>query len=51
MNENESNNPPIPKISNKDKIKMMERMIRTAPNEEIKQELLNQLAELNKKNN
>lgn len=51
MNEKEPKHSPPPPISDEQKIKMMEQMIRTAPNQQIKQKLLDQLAELNKKNN
>jgi hypothetical protein len=51
MNENESNNPPVPKLDTETQKKLLERMINSAPNEEIKEIMQKQLAELNKKNN
>jgi hypothetical protein len=51
MNENSSNDPPIPKLDTELKIKIMERMIKSAPNEELKQQLAKELAELKEKNN
>ena len=51
MNENNSNNPPIPKLNTEVKIKIMESMIQSAPNEELKQKLAKELAELKQKNN
>jgi hypothetical protein len=58
MKENNSNDrinivppPTPPPLSDQEKIIMLEQMVRNAPNEEIKQKMQEQLAELNKKNN
>lgn len=58
MTENNSNDtrnivppPTPPPLSDQDKIIMLEQMIRNAPNEEIRQKMEEQLAELNKKIN
>jgi len=58
MKENNSNDrinivppPTPPPLRDQDKIIMLEQMIRNAPNQEIKQKMQEQLAELNKKNN
>jgi len=58
MKENNSNDrrnivppPTPPPLRDQDKIIMLEQMIRNAPNQEIKQKMQEQLAELNKKIN